>query len=407
MLLLTIVRVAFRSLAANKLRSFLTMLGVIIGVAAVIAMLGLGAGTREKVTESVRQMGANLLVVRPEWRRGGSGVSSGSFQNLRIGDAEGLLSSVPEIRMVSPEVNGNAQVKYLNRNKAYSVNGYTPTYFPVRNVAVERGRGLTDADLERVSRVAVIGSKVAEELFLGADPLGQRIKVKGVNFVVVGVTKAKGEGWGSPDDQVAIPLTTAMTQILGRDTLSSIGCQIRPGADMAAAEQTILAEMRRLHKIQPGRPDDVRIWNVQEMRDQLENISRIFTMLLAGVASVSLLVGGIGIMNIMLVTVTERTREIGVRKALGARNIDLLTQFLLEAVVVSLTGGIVGIAVGVGSILTFNEVVSRMEKDFFASVETWPIVLSFCFSVLVGIFFGWYPARKAARLDPIDALRYE
>ncbi len=406
MLLFTIIRVAFGSLVANKLRSVLTMLGVIIGVAAVIAMLGLGAGTEEKITESVRKMGANLLIIRAGWR-GGQGVVSGTQQNLKTSDAEALLLEVPDVNMVSPEVSGNAQVKYMSNNKSYSVNGYTATYFPVRNVEIENGRALTDMDVDRAARVAVIGSKVSEELFLGADPIGEMIKLKGINFTVIGVTKAKGEGWGSPDDQVAIPLTTAMSQVHGRDFLGSIACQIRAGADLDAAQEEITQVMRRQHRIQADRPDDFMIWNLQEMRDQMEKMSSIFTMLLAGVASVSLLVGGIGIMNIMLVTVTERTREIGIRKSLGARNSDLMTQFLLEAVVVSVTGGVIGILIGVGTIYGFNEIITRMEKDFFAKVEMWPIVLSFCFSVLVGIFFGWYPARKAASLDPIEALRYE
>ncbi|MGI8907153.1 MAG: ABC transporter permease [Candidatus Sumerlaeaceae bacterium] len=408
MLFWTIVKVALKSIGSNKLRSFLTMLGVIIGVAAVIAMLGLGAGTREKVTESVRSMGANLLVVRAGARQGG-GAFTGTQQNLKSEDAEAVLRQVPEITMVSPEVSNRYQVKYMNKNSSVNVSGETVTYFPVRNFVIEKGRAFTEAEVERNSKVAVLGPKTATDLFGDMDPSGEQIKIKGVNFTVVGVTKSKGDqGWFNPDDQIIIPLTTAMVQMMGRDYLSSIYAQVKDGADMARVQESVTAVLRRQHRLQAEQPDDFNIRNLQEMVDSLNQVSSVFTMLLAGVASVSLLVGGIGIMNIMLVTVTERTREIGIRKALGARNFDVLTQFLLEAIVVSLTGGILGVTFGLGSILAFNKIMARLsDANLTAKLELWPVALAFVFSVLVGIFFGWYPARKAARLDPIDALRYE
>lgn len=409
MLFLTIVKVALRSLAANKLRSFLTMLGVIIGVAAVIAMLGLGAGTREKVMESVRTMGANLLVIRPGMTGGGTGVFTAERVNLKVEDAEAILAQVPEIEMVCPEVTGRFQVKFMNKNSRPSIQGEAVTYFPVRNYVIDKGRAFTESDVLRNARVAVIGPKTAEDLFGDLDPIGQTIKVRGINFLVVGVTKPKGDqGWFNPDDQVIIPYTTAMNQVMGRDSLSSIYCKVKNGADMNVAQEKVTEVLRRQHRIQPGAPDDFTIRNLQEISDSLNQVSRVFTMLLAGVAAVSLLVGGIGIMNIMLVTVTERTREIGVRKALGARAIDLMAQFLLEAVVISLTGGLIGVALGVGAIVAFNRITEAVSGNAFgAQIQLLPIVISFGFSVFVGVFFGWYPARKAAKLDPIEALRYE
>jgi putative ABC transport system permease protein len=405
----TVVTVALRSLRSNKLRAFLTLLGIIIGVASVIAMLGLGAGTQEKVTQSMRNFGANLLTVRPEQHGGSSGVRTGRRVNLKPEDGQAILQQVPEIDMVTPDLDEHFQVKYMNKNVRVSVNGEAVTYFAIRNFPIGRGNAFTEADVERQGRVAVLGPKTAEDLFGTEDPLGKQIKIKGVNFTVVGITKEKGSSmFSNPDENVWIPYTTAMSQIIGRNYLDQIYCRVREGVDMAVAQQKVEEAMRRQHRIQPGQPDDFSVRNLQEITDTMNTISTVFTMLLAGVAGVSLLVGGVNIMNIMLVTVTERTREIGVRKAVGARRRDVLTQFLIEAITISMAGGLIGIALGTGSIWLFNYVTAEMTGDpFGAKIQALPIIISFGFSVLVGVFFGWYPAVKAARLDPIDCLRFE
>jgi putative ABC transport system permease protein len=409
MLIWTIIKIAFKSIAANKLRSFLTMLGIIIGVGAVIAMLGLGAGTKAKVTESVSSMGSNLLTVRPA-RRWGGGVAGAEAKDLTLKDAEAILANVDEVVMVSPEVSSRLQAKFQSKNTNVSVVGAPATYFAVRNFEVEHGRGFTENESNNSAKIAVLGPKTAEDLFGGmVDPIGQQIKIKGINFIVIGLTKAKGDqGWYNPDDQIIVPLETGMNQLMGEDDVDSIYLTVADGTDMEAAIEKVSAVLRKEHRIQAGREDDFSVRNLQEIADSLNEVSRVFTLLLAGVASISLLVGGIGIMNIMLVTVTERTREIGIRKALGARNFDLLTQFLLEAVVVSLTGGVLGITFGIGSIVLFNYVMTKyFGGEFSAQLQLWPVLVAFCFSFIVGVFFGWYPARKAAGMDPIEALRYE
>ncbi|MGI8906224.1 MAG: ABC transporter permease [Candidatus Sumerlaeaceae bacterium] len=401
------LRVAFRALRAHKLRALLTTLGIIIGVASVIAMLALGAGTREKITAQVRSFGANLLSVRAAQRGGSSGVRTGMQQNLIPEDAEAILAQVPEVVAVTPDLDGDAQVKYMNKNCKTEVNGEAPTYFDIRSFPIAHGRIFTDADVERASRVAVLGNKPATDLF-GADldlAVGETIKVKGINFTVVGVAKPKDE---YSDDNIWIPYTTAMHQVLGQDHLDQIYCKVRDGVDMAQAQASVEAVLRKRHRIQPGAEDDFTVRNLQAAVDSLNDVSRVFTLLLSGVAGISLLVGGVNIMNIMLVTVTERTREIGVRKALGARDRDLLGQFLLEALTLSTLGGVVGIAVGVGAVVLFNQITQHVNGEAFgAPIQLAPLLLAFFTSVLVGITSGWYPALRAARLHPIDALRYE
>jgi len=402
MLFWTIIKVAFRSLAANKLRSVLTMLGVIIGVASVIAVAGVGSGAEEAITSDIKALGTNLLLIRPG-QRDYRGISAGARQTMSLRDAQDLLA-LPMVEMVAPEVVSPAQVKYLNNNTRTTVSGTVATYFTVRNCGIERGRVFTEGEANGMSRVAVLGPQTAQKLFGQSDPLGQVIKINGINFRVVGVTAPKGDmGFFNPDDQVIIPLPVAMHQLFGFTSLHWINLMVRDGADIHEAEEAVIAVLRHNHRILKGEDSDFFVRNMADAIDTLASVTGAVTLLLMTVAGVSLLVGGIGIMNIMLVSVTERTREIGVRKALGARDRDIMRQFLIEALALSLSGGAAGIALGVGLIVSFN----LFFREFQAVIKPISIPLAFFFAASVGIFFGWYPARKASRLDPIESLRYE
>jgi putative ABC transport system permease protein len=402
MLFLTVLRVALKSLLANKMRTLLSMLGIIIGVGAVISMLALGSGAQKKVLDSIQSMGTNLLVVRPG-QAGVHGVSLGNQDNLTLNDAEALFQKIPEVLEVSPVVGGSAQLKYFNKNSRTNMTGSAITYFSIRNFEVEKGRAFSESEVNQHARVAVLGPVTVDNLFGKANPLGQTIKVNGINFKVVGVLKAKGDqGWFSPDDQILIPFTTAMKQVLGLQYLREIDMQVTEGSDVNAIQEKATNVLRKTHRIAEGMEDDFNIRNQAEFIETASSFSQLFTFLLGGIASISLLVGGIGIMNIMLVTVTERTREIGVRKAIGARNRDILLQFLLESSLLSGLGGILGIALGIGTALLINTFTS-----FPTILEMPSIILAFSFAVGIGIFFGFYPANRAAQLDPIVALRYE
>jgi putative ABC transport system permease protein len=402
MLFLTIVKVALKSLLANKLRSLLAMLGIIIGVGAVISMLALGAGAQQQVMERIGSMGTNLLIVRPA-QRGSGGVMSGTAQSLTVADALAIVEELPEVRQVAPVVSGSVQAKYLNKNSRTSVLGTAETYLPIRGFELERGRMFTEIETDRMARVAVLGPSTVENLFGAEDPLEKVIKLNGINFRVLGVLKAKGDqGWANPDDQIVLPYTTAMKQVLGQERLREIDVQVVDGVDLAVAERSVGALLRQRHRLQPEAEDDFQIRNQAEILEAASSVSRTFTILLGGIASISLLVGGIGIMNIMLVTVTERTREIGVRKAIGAKERDILRQFLIESILMSGLGGLLGVGVGIGG----AAVVSRL-TEFGAVVQIQSVLVSLSFSAAVGVFFGYYPARRAAQLDTIDALRYE
>ncbi len=402
MLFLTIVKVALRSLLAHKLRSFLAVLGIIIGVGSVISMLALGAGAERQVVSRISAMGTNLLVVRPG-QRGFRGVASGTQQTLTLGDAEALLREVPNVKQLAPVVSGSSQIKRLGKNTRSQVVGTTITYFPVRAFEVERGRVFKEDEVERAARVVVIGPVVAKNLFGEDEPLEETIKIENLAFRVVGILKAKGDqGWFNPDDMVIVPYTIAMQQLFGVTALREIDVQMAEGSDLAQAQAAITAVIRKRHKLQEGVPDDFEIRNQAELLETYESVVKTFTWLLGGIASISLLVGGIGIMNIMLVTVTERTREIGVRKAVGAKDRDILRQFLLEALLMSGLGGVLGVLVGIGSTYAIGPLLEAETAITASSVS-----LALLFSAAVGVFFGYYPARRAAALDPIDALRYE
>lgn len=402
MLIRTIFKVAINSLMNNKLRTLLSMLGIIIGVGAVISMLALGAGAQKQVMSQVSSMGTNLLIVRPG-QAGMRGVASSTQENLKVDDAMTLLQNVEDIQQVAPVSSGSVQLKYMNRNTRSSLIGTTVTYFPIRNFEIGQGRFFTEDEVDASSRVAVLGSSTAETLFGTQNPLGKTVKLNGINFRVVGVMKSKGDqGWFNPDDQAIIPLRTAMKQVLGLDYLREIDLHVREGADLDGVQAESEDILRENHRLLADIPDDFHIRNQAESLEMANNFTRMFTVLLGGIASISLLVGGIGIMNIMLVTVTERTREIGVRKAIGARDRDILRQFLFEAMVLSILGGVIGVAMGVGVAV----IIDRF-TEFKTLIQPFSIILSLSFAVSVGVFFGFYPALRASKLDPIDALRYE
>ncbi|RME71328.1 MAG: FtsX-like permease family protein [Planctomycetota bacterium] len=379
------------------------MLGVIIGVAAVILMVSMGRGAQSQVRENMTRLGSDLLWVRPERARSQRGVAAGEVGTLSLRDARAIEQELAALHDgVAPEVTTSEQVKYFSRNTRTTIRGTVPIYAHVRNSPVVEGRWFDDDDVRRHRRVAVIGRIVADELFQGAAAVGQTIKIRGVNFEVVGVLEEKGESWLNPDDQVIVPLSTARRVFTGRSGLRMITVKARSREVQDQLQKEIERVLRREHGIDPGEDPDFRVRNQSEYLAALDTNMRVLTMLLAGVALVSLIVGGIGIMNIMLVTVTERTREIGIRKALGATRLDILRQFLIESIVIAGLGGAIGVALGgLGSWQ-----VARM-AGWQPVLPPTVVAVAVGFSALTGIVFGVFPALKAARLDPIEALRYE
>ncbi len=401
-LLIQLARIALRSLAQRKTRTALTMLGVIIGVGAVIVMVSIGEGAKQSVSSRIKGLGTNLLAVRPGFARKGP-VRAASVQTLVVEDADAIAKEVKNVAAVSPEIGQSTQVKYLSQNTSTSVVGVTPSWLTVNNFVVKEGRFLDELD-ERTSRkVAVLGNTVVNELFGGERAVNQTVKIRGVNFQVVGTLEGKGAGgMRDPDDQVLIPLSTARTRLFGTDVLRTLNVQISSEDAMDRAQGEIEDLLRMRHKIAAGAPSDFSIGSQKDLLDTASQVSDTFTALLAAVAAVSLLVGGIGIMNIMLVSVTERTREIGIRKAIGARSRDILFQFLVESVVLSGIGGLLGVGAGVGG----SRIVG-MVGSWQTTVAPGAITLAFGVAMGIGVFFGLYPAHKASKLDPIEALRHE
>ncbi len=399
------VLTAIAALVANKLRALLTMLGIIIGVAAVITMIAIGEGSQKAVTERIQALGSNLLFVSPGAMRGGgiTVIQFGSSVRLKNEDAEALGKQSTAIEAVVPEFNRNAQVKYENRNWGTRVIGTVPDYEWVRNFRVIAGRFFNNQEERAAAKVAVIGSVIIENLFQGLDPLGKTIRISGQSFEVIGVLETKGQsGFQNPDDQILVPLSTAQRRIFGVDFLSQITAKVIDQQRNDEAFYEIERVLRRSHKLREDQDNDFTIRNQADIISTLTETQQTFTFLLAGIAAVSLVVGGIGIMNIMIVSVTERTKEIGIRKAIGARKNDILAQFLIESVVMSVLGGFLGILLGVTAsflITTYGNLAPIISLN--------SIFLSFLFASFVGIFFGIYPAWKAAQADVIDALRYE
>ena len=398
-------KIAFRALRRNKMRSVLTALGIIIGVGAVIAMVSIGNGAKAQVEQQIASLGENvILIFSGSVTSSGIRTGWGSAGTLKIEDAEAIRREVPGVIAVSEEVISTGQVSAGNQNWFTRIYGESPAYFDIRKWPLAEGASFTPQDVRSANKVCVIGRTTANQVFGSENPIGQVLRVKGVPFLVTGVLTSKGlspQGTDQ-DDIVIMPYTSAMKRVIGGTTLRGIDVQVASPSDLAPAQQQITELLRQRHSIGPGRDDDFTVRNQQEIAETATATSRVMALLLGAIASVSLVVGGIGIMNIMLVSVTERTREIGVRLAVGAHGRDILTQFLIEAVTLSSIGGLIGIALGLAT------------SQLLSAIAHWPtlislgsIVVAFFFSAAVGIFFGFYPARQAASLDPIEALRYE
>jgi putative ABC transport system permease protein len=401
-------RIAYRALGRNKMRSGLTMLGIIIGVGAVIAMIAIGSGAKARIQEQIASMGSNLLIVLSgSATSGGFRWGSGSVPTLTVEDAKAIAAELSAVKYAAPVLQGITQVVYGNQNWSTITFASTPEVLLIRDWPVVKGRTLIQSDVDGAAKVCLLGQTVVENLFGDLDPVGQVVRVKQFPFTVVGVLSGKGQTtWGQDqDDVVYVPLTTGQRLLFGQQfpgMVRSISVQATGPDTMNLAEEQITQLLRQRHRIRATQDNDFTVRNLTEALSTAEESARVMSLLLGAIASISLLVGGIGIMNIMLVSVTERTREIGIRMAVGARGRDILYQFLIEALVLSLIGGLIGIVIGVGA--------SKLISQFFK----WPtlisinaLLLSFSFAGGVGIFFGFYPARKAAKLDPIEALRYE
>jgi putative ABC transport system permease protein len=407
------VRIALSSLRANKLRTILTMLGIIIGVASVVALMAIGNGAQAAITGQIASIGSNLLTIFPGQRRGPGPAVNAPSQNLTLADAEALTKpgALRDAVTIAPIFQGSAQIVAGSNNIQSAVVGVTPEYFTIRNLTVARGDALSESQVRGQRAVAVLGSNVAEDLFGLANPVGRTIRIQGQTFQVIGALEAKGGGgFGSVDDQVFVSLGVAQRKLFGARSLdtaspriSSISLQVADADQMTAVSNQISTILRQRHRLKPdGSEDDFTVFNQADVLSSLTQITSVLTAFLGAIAGISLLVGGIGVMNIMLVSVTERTKEIGLRKAVGARRRDIMQQFLIEALIVSLLGGIVGLLFG--SAISFGVGLTGLITPL---VTPGAMLLALGFSMAVGLFFGIYPARRAARLRPIEALRYE
>ena len=401
-----LLKIALRALANNKLRGFLTMLGIIIGVASVITMLAIGQGSKRSIQAQISEMGSNMIMIQPGAdMRGGVRQDASAMETLKLQDYEDIVNETRYVSATSPSVNSSGQVIYGANNAPTTVYGISPDYMEIRRYEVEDGDMFSDQDVQTAAKVCVIGKTVVDNLFPGGEnPVGKVIRFQKLPFRVVGVLKSKGyNSMGmAQDDLILAPYTTIQKKILAITHLQGITCSALKEEYTDQAIDEISEILRRNHRLRETDDDDFTIRSMQELSTMLTSTTDIMTTLLAAVAGISLLVGGIGIMNIMYVSVTERTREIGLRMSIGAKGMDILAQFLIESILISVTGGLIGVLFGVGAALIVNVV-----AHFPIYIQPWSVLLSFVVCTVTGVFFGWYPAKKAAQLDPIEAIRYE
>lgn len=401
-----LLKIALRALANNKLRGFLTMLGIIIGVASVITMLAIGQGSKRSIQAQISEMGSNMIMIQPGAdMRGGVRQDASAMETLKLQDYEDIVNETRYVSATSPSVNSSGQAIYGANNAPTTVYGISPDYMEIRRYEMEDGDMFSDQEVQTAAKVCVIGKTVADNLFpAGENPVGRVIRFQKLPFRIVGVLKSKGyNSMGmDQDDLILAPYTTIQKKILAITHLQGITCSALKEEYADQAIDEISEILRRNHRLRETDDDDFTIRSMQELSTMLTSTTDIMTTLLAAVAGISLLVGGIGIMNIMYVSVTERTREIGLRMSIGAKGMDILAQFLIESILISVTGGLIGVLFGVGAALIVNAV-----AHFPIYIQPWSVLLSFVVCTVTGVFFGWYPAKKAAQLDPIEAIRYE
>ena len=401
-----LIKIAVRALANNKLRGFLTMLGIIIGVASVITMLAIGQGSKRSIQAQISEMGSNMIMIHPGADvRGGVRQDASAMETLKLQDYDNIVDETRFVSAVSPSVNSSGQAIYGANNAPTTVYGISPDYLEIRRYKVEDGDMFTEQDIQTAAKVCVVGKTVVDNLFPdGGNPVGKVIRFQKLPFRIVGVLESKGyNSMGmDQDDLILAPYTTIQKKVLAITHLQGITCSALKEEYTDQAIDEISEILRRNHKLKESDDDDFTIRSQQELSTMLTSTTDMMTVLLAAVAGISLLVGGIGIMNIMYVSVTERTREIGLRMSIGAKGIDILAQFLIESILISVTGGLIGVVFGVGAALVVNGV-----AHFPIFIQPWSVILSFAVCTVTGVFFGWYPAKKAAQLDPIEAIRYE
>ena len=401
-----LIKIAVRALANNKLRGFLTMLGIIIGVASVITMLAIGQGSKRSIQAQISEMGSNMIMIHPGADvRGGVRQDASAMETLKLQDYEDIVDETRFVSAVSPSVNSSGQAIYGANNAPTTVYGISPDYLEIRRYKVEDGDMFTEQDIQTAAKVCVVGKTVVDNLFPdGSNPVGKVIRFQKLPFRIVGVLESKGYNsvGMDQDDLILAPYTTIQKKVLAITHLQGITCSALKEEYTDQAIDEISEILRRNHKLKESDDDDFTIRSQQELSTMLTSTTDMMTVLLAAVAGISLLVGGIGIMNIMYVSVTERTREIGLRMSIGAKGIDILAQFLIESILISVTGGLIGVVFGVGAALVVNGV-----AHFPIYIQPWSVILSFAVCTVTGVFFGWYPAKKAAQLDPIEAIRYE